>query len=224
MPKEYPQSPNQREVVIALNGVGFYYLKERVLFKHQRYWALRDITFNVFKGETLGITGNNGAGKTTLLKILAGVYVPDSGEITNYGYTCSRLSLQSGLVPNLSGRDNTYLCGMVLGMKKEFIDHHVETIKSFSGLNDFFEEPVISYSSGMRMRLGFSIALQLDPDILLIDEVLGVGDAEFQKKSTQEMKEKIKSDKTIIIVTHSKRTIDELCDRVIHIENGIVKK
>lgn len=216
----YPQEPNQRDVVISLNDVSFFYLKERVLFKHDRYWALRDISFDVYKGETLGVTGKNGAGKTTLLKILAGVYVPDSGEIINYGHTCSLLSLQSGFLQNLSGRENTYLSGMVLGMKKEFIDNHIETIKEFSGLNNFFEEPVISYSSGMRARLGFSIAFQLDPDILLIDEVLGVGDSEFRQKSTQKMQEKIKSDKTIVLVSHNQRTIDQLCDRVIHIENG----
>lgn len=223
MPNGYPQERRQRDVVIALDRVGFYYLKEKKLFKHMRYWALRDISFNVFKGETLGVTGKNGAGKTTILKLLAGVYVPDRGEITNYGYTCSLLSLQSGLLPNLSGRDNAYIGGMVLGMEKGFIDNHIETIKAFSGLNDFFEEPVNSYSTGMRARLGFAIALQLDPDILLIDEVLGVGDSEFLNKSTQKMKEKIKSNKTIILVSHNQRTIDELCDRAVHIENGVIK-
>ena len=224
MQNGYPQELSQKDVVMTLNSVGFYYLKERILFKHKLYWALKDITFDVFKGETLGVTGKNGAGKTTLLKILAGVYIPDIGKITNYGYSCSLLSLQSGLLPNLSGRDNTYLGGMVLGMKKEFIDKHVEAIKEFSGLNGFFEEPVISYSAGMKARLGFSIAFYLDPDILLIDELLGVGDNEFRQKSTQKMQEKIRSDKTIILVSHDERTINQLCDRVIYIENGTIKK
>jgi lipopolysaccharide transport system ATP-binding protein len=141
--------------------------------------------------------------------------------VINHGYTTSLLSLQVGFIPYLTGRENTIMSGLSLGLPKALILERMEDILEFSGLGDFFEQPISSYSSGMRARLGFAIAFQLDPDVLLIDEVLGVGDEKFRAKSTKMMKEKIRSSKTVVMVSHSTNTIKDLCDRTVWIENGV---
>jgi lipopolysaccharide transport system ATP-binding protein len=211
---------NKTKVIEAKN-IGYYYLRKEGKFTKAQFWALKDVSFTLFKGECLGIIGRNGAGKTTLLGLLAGIVNPDKGDLQNYGYTTSLLSLQAGFVPYLTGRENTMLSGLTLGLKKRLIRERMDAIHQFSGLGEFFELPINSYSQGMLARLGFSIAFQLDPDVLLIDEVLGVGDEAFSEKSEQKMKEKIHSDKTVVIVSHSALTIKELCDRAVWIENGV---
>lgn len=209
--------------VICLENVAYYFIKRKGYFTKEKFWALKDLSFTLYKGESLGVIGRNGAGKTTLLRLLAGITAPDKGKIINYGYSASLLSLQAGFVPYLTGKENTILNGLILGLKKKYIEDCMNEIKDFSGLEDFFEQPISSYSSGMKARLGFSIAFQLDPDVLLVDEVLGVGDETFKKKSGLVMKEKIRSDKTVVLVSHAQNTIRELCDRAVWIEGGISK-
>lgn len=208
--------------LITIEDISYYYSKRLGYFRKKRFLVLHNVSFEVYPGETLGIIGRNGAGKTTLLKLIAGIFEPDSGKIISNGLRVSMLSLQAGFLPLLSGRENTYLSGMMLGMTMKEIKEKIDSIKSFSGLQDWFEEPIRSYSMGMRSRLGFSIGLQLDTDILLIDEVMGVGDGEFRAKSTARMKEKVKSNNTVVLVSHAMHIIRELCDRVLWIENGTV--
>ena len=211
---------NANKKVIELSDVGFFYPKRKGYFSKEKYWALKKISFTLCKGESLGVIGKNGVGKSTLLKLLGGIIVPDQGQLINHGYTTSLLALQTGFIPYLTGRENSYLNGMYLGIRKKDIVKKIDEIKEFSGLDDFFDQPIGCYSSGMRARLGFSIAFQLDPDVLLIDEVLGVGDDEFRKKSTEMMKEKIRSNKTVVLVSHSAATIKELCDKAVWIDAG----
>jgi len=208
--------------LITIEDINYYYSKRLGYFRKKRFLVLHNVSFEVYPGETLGIIGRNGAGKTTLLKLIAGIFEPDSGKIISNGLRVSMLSLYAGFVPFLSGRENAYLSGLILGMTKKEIKEKIDSIESFSGLQDWFEEPIRSYSTGMRARLGFSIGLQLDTDVLLIDEVMGVGDGEFRAKSTAQMKQKLKSNKTIVLVSHAIGMIRELCDRVIWIENGTV--
>jgi lipopolysaccharide transport system ATP-binding protein len=212
-----------RVPVIEAKNVAYYYVKRKGYFSSHKFWALKDVSFALHKGESLGVIGRNGAGKTTLLQLLAGIISPDEGSLINHGYTASLLSLQAGFIPYLTGRENTYLSGMILGIGMRDIREKMEEIKEFSGLEDFFDQPVGSYSSGMRARLGFSIAFQLDPDVLLVDEVLGVGDEIFKEKSSKAMKDKIRSNKTVVLVSHSISTIQELCDRAVWIEGGVTR-
>lgn len=209
--------------IIDLNDVGYYYQKRKGQFSKEKFWALKKVSFSLYKGESLGIIGRNGAGKSTLLQLLAGITRPDRGTLVNHGYSVSLLTLQAGFSPHLTGRENTVLNGLILGFKKHQILALMDEIHAFSGLDTFFDQPINSYSSGMRARLGFSIAFQLDPDILLIDEVLGVGDEAFRQKSGQKMKEKIQSNKTTVLVSHSPPTIRELCDRAVWIEDGVTR-
>jgi lipopolysaccharide transport system ATP-binding protein len=210
------------EAVLNLHNVGFCFLKRSGYLSRKAFWALKDVSFQVHRGESLGVVGRNGAGKTTMLKLMAGILEPDRGRVENRGASTSLLSLQAGFIPYLSGRENAILNGMYLGMKKLDIVARLDAIREFAELGDFFDEPIYSYSAGMRARLGFATALQIDPDILLIDEVHSVGDAAFQKKSLDAMREKIRSDKTIVFVSHGPGAVKSLCDRVVWIENGRV--
>lgn len=176
---------NNSTPVINLENVGYYFQKRKGFFSKEKFWALKQITFTLHKGESLGIIGRNGAGKSTLLKLLSGIISPDRGILHNFGFTASLLSLQAGFLPYLTGRENTLLNGMILGINKRTILNQMDQIHAFSGLNTFFDQPIKSYSSGMKARLGFSIAFQLDPDIFLLDEVLGVGDETFREKSSK---------------------------------------
>lgn len=212
---------DHEEIVIELQHVAFHFIKRKGYFTKKKYWAIKDVSFTLKKGECLGVIGRNGAGKTTLLQMLAGIILPDDGVFLNHGYSTSLLSLQAGFIPYLTGRENTMLNGLYLGLKKSEIKAKTDEIHEFSELEDFFDQPISSYSAGMRARLGFSIAFQLDPDVLLIDEVLGVGDASFQEKSSSKMMEKIKSNKTVVIVSHSPSTIRDLCNRAVWIEKGV---
>ncbi len=188
------------------------------------FWALRHVTFVVEKGEVLGVIGSNGAGKSTLLRVIAGIYRPDEGLITVRGQASPLLALGAGFRPDLSGRDNIYLNGVLLGLSKREIDARFDEIVDFAELWDFIDQPVRTYSSGMAARLGFAIATSLDPDILLIDEVLGVGDEHFRKKSTAKMREFMQKAKAIVLVTHSMELVRELCTQALWLERGQICK
>jgi lipopolysaccharide transport system ATP-binding protein len=212
------------EVLISLQNVSMSYTIRASMFRWAKYTPLKDISFDLHRGETIGVIGRNGAGKSTLLRLIAGILEPDGGRIVNYGARVSLLSLGVGFVPHLSGRQNAMLSGMLLGLRRGEISQRLDAIIDFSGLGQFIDQPLHTYSSGMRARLGFSVAIQVDPDVLLIDEVLGVGDEEFRTKSTAEMKRLIKSDKTVVLVSHNLSTVRELCDRLVWIENGHVSQ
>ncbi|HEC07070.1 ABC transporter ATP-binding protein [Thiolapillus sp.] len=207
--------------VLILENVGVAYRRGRSLRGGELYWALKDISLELKHGETLGVIGRNGVGKTTLLKVIAGIIAPDRGEIRNAGVSASLLSLQVGFVPLLTGRENAILSGMLLGAPKSRIEQNMDELVAFAELEDFIDEPVSSYSAGMRARLGFSVAMQADPDILLIDEVLGVGDAAFRKKSSEEIQRRIRSNRSVILVSHNTAMMARLCDRVVWIEQGV---
>ena len=209
--------------VIHLNNVGVRYKRRTGFMRSADFWALHDVSFDLYQGETLGVIGHNGAGKSTLLRLLARILDPDKGTVTSKVNKISLLSLQVGFVPNLSGRQNAILAGILLGMSHRQMRERMDSIVAFSELEDFIDEPVRTYSSGMRARLGFAVAFQADPDVILIDEVLGVGDVNFKEKSTNAMREKIASDKTVVIVTHSPETVLELCDRVVWVDHGITR-
>jgi lipopolysaccharide transport system ATP-binding protein len=211
------------EPVISLRNVAVYFWLRNGFMRRHRFAALKDVSFDLFHGESLGIIGRNGAGKTTLLRLLGGITRPDKGTLINNGYKTALLSLQVGFDPQLSGLYNAILSGMLLGFRKTEIEAKLYDIVTFAELEKFIDQPVRTYSSGMRARLGFSVAFHLDPDVLLIDEMLAVGDADFQKKSLAVMKEKIRSNRTIVLVSHSAGTIRQLCDRTVWIEEGVTR-
>jgi len=188
--------------------------------KHEDFWALKEISFEVMEGHTHGLIGSNGSGKSTLLKCLAKIYWPTSGSIEYRGRMASLLEVGSGFHLELSGRENIYLNGSILGMSKKEIDSKFDEIVDFSGVERFLDQPVKNYSSGMYVRLGFSIAINVDPDILVVDEVLSVGDEEFQRKSFQKFLEFKKRGKTVILVTHTMSVVEDICDSVTWINKG----
>lgn len=188
--------------------------------KHEDFWALQNVSFDVMEGHTHGLIGSNGSGKSTLLKCLAKIYWPTSGSIEFRGRMASLLEVGSGFHLELSGRENIYLNGSILGMSKKEIDSKFDEIVDFSGVEQFLDQPVKNYSSGMYVRLGFSIAINVDPDILVVDEVLSVGDEGFQRKSFDKFLEFKKRGKTIIMVTHTMPVVEEICDAVTWIEKG----
>ncbi len=212
----------QDSVVLTLEDVGVKYRKRVSFFGGEWHWAIRNLSFEVYAGETLGIVGHNGAGKSTLLKVLAGILAPDEGHIVRNCETASLLTISLGFMPHLSGRDNAILSGMLLGLTQAEVREKLPEIIAFAELESFIDEPFRSYSSGMKARLGFGIAFSADPDVILIDEVLGVGDRQFKKKSTAAMKEKIHSDKTVVLVSHSEAMIRQTCDRLIWVDHGEV--
>ena len=179
------------------------------------YWALKDVSFEVKQGESIGIIGRNGAGKSTLLKILSRVTDPTSGYAEFRGRISSLLEVGTGFHPELTGRENIYLNGSILGMKKREIDNRFEEIVEFSGVRKFLETPVKRYSSGMRVRLAFSVAAYLESEILIIDEVLSVGDADFQRKCLEKMENISKVGRTVLFVSHNMSAIQNLCSRLI---------
>jgi lipopolysaccharide transport system ATP-binding protein len=210
------------DVLMSLQDVSVSYSIRSGFFKWTRSFPLRDISFDLHRGETVGILGRNGAGKSTLLRLIAGIIEPDKGQVVNHGARVSLLSLGLGFVPHLSGRENAMLNGILLGLRLREIKARMDTIVDFSGLREFIDRPLRTYSAGMRARLGFSVAIQTDPDVLLIDEILGVGDEEFRAKSNAEIKRLIRSDKTVVLVSHQLPAVKELCDRVVWIEDGVI--
>ncbi len=198
-------------------------LAKSVLGKNRKevFWALRDINFTVEKGEAVGIIGANGAGKSTLLKILSRITPPTEGEIRFSGRVASLLEVGTGFHPELSGRENIYLNGAILGMTRNEINKKLDEIINFSGIGDFIDTPVKRYSSGMYVRLAFSIAAHIEPDILLVDEVLAVGDAEFQKKCLGKMEEVTgKAGRTILFVSHNMSAVKKICPKTVLLDKG----
>jgi ABC-type polysaccharide/polyol phosphate transport system ATPase subunit len=191
--------------------------------RHDEFWALKDVTFDVEAGQTYGIIGSNGSGKSTLLKCLAKIYWPTSGTITYNGKMASLLEVGSGFHFELSGRENIFLNGSILGMSKKEITEKFDSIVEFSGVEKFIDQPVKNYSSGMYVRLGFSVAIHVDPDILVVDEVLSVGDEEFQHKSFDKFLDLKRAGKTIILVSHGLDVVADICDRVSWIEKGVLQ-
>jgi lipopolysaccharide transport system ATP-binding protein len=206
--------------VLSLRKVGISYRRRRGLLRRDRFWAVREVSLDVLPGETLGVVGRNGAGKSSLLRIMAGIVRPERGEIETFGYRPCLLSIQAGFIRHLTGRENAILSGMLLGLRRREVEERLNEIIAFSELGAKVDEEVYTYSTGMRARLGFSVALHADPDILLLDEVLGAGDAEFREKSTAAMKAKIASRKTVVLVSHNQHLIEELCDRAVLLEGG----
>lgn len=191
--------------------------------KSKEFWALKEVSFEVKKGEVVGIIGRNGAGKSTLLKILARITEPTSGRITMYGRVASMLEVGTGFNPELTGRENIYLNGAIIGMTKKEINQKFDDIVEFSGVSKFLDTPVKHYSSGMYVRLAFAVAAHLDADILLVDEVLAVGDAEFQKKCLGKISDMSHSGKTIIFVSHNIDSVRKLCTKIILLEEARIK-
>jgi ABC-2 type transport system ATP-binding protein len=191
--------------------------------KYEELTVLDNVSFTINRGEVVGIVGKNGAGKSTLLKLIAGVLKPTSGKISTLGNVVPMLELGSGFDPELSGRENIYLNGAILGYSKEFLDSKYQEILEFSELEDFIEMPLRNYSSGMKMRLAFSVATIVRPEILIVDEILAVGDGGFQRKSKTRMLELMGGGTTVLLVSHSIDQIQQMCERVIWLENHKVK-
>lgn len=184
------------------------------------FWSLEDISFELKKGDTLGVLGLNGSGKSTLLRLISGIFPPDKGEIEINGSIGSLIAVGAGFHPHMSGRDNIYLNGSILGMSKEEIDLKFDKITTFADIGDFLDAPVSTYSSGMRVRLGFAIAIHREPDILLVDEILSVGDLSFRNKSLRKMSEYRESANGIIFVSHDIEQVRVLCNRLIILDKG----
>ena len=188
--------------------------------RFNEFWALKDVSFELKKGERLGILGLNGAGKSTLLKVIAGVYKPTKGSVQRYGHMAPMIELGAGFDPNYTGRENIFLYGSVLGFSKEFLMSKYDEILEFSELGEFIDVPIKNYSSGMKARLGFSIATVVEPEILILDEVLSVGDAKFRKKCEKKMKKIFDHGVTVLFVSHSLAQVKRLCNKAIILEHG----
>jgi ABC-2 type transport system ATP-binding protein len=191
---------------------------------HEDFWALSDVSLQVKEGSTYGLVGHNGSGKSTLLKCMARIYRPDRGRITTTGRLSALLELGAGFHPELSGRENVYLNGSILGMSKRDIDIHFDDIVSFAGLEHFIDTPVKNYSSGMFVRLGFSIAITVEPDILLVDEILAVGDESFQMRCLEKFADLRRAGRTIVMVSHSLDSVRNMCDRAAWLDHGTLVK
>lgn len=189
----------------------------------QEFWALKDVSFEVKKGEVIGFVGSNGAGKSTMLKVIAGVMKPTKGKVTVNGNICPMIELGAGFDPELTARENIYLNGAVLGYSKDFLESKFEEIVEFSELRDFLNVPVRNFSSGMTARLAFSIATIVDPEILIVDEILSVGDIAFQQKSEAKMKSLINGGTTVLFVSHSIEQIKNICTKAVWLDHGTVK-
>ncbi len=188
--------------------------------KHEDFWALKDVSFDVYPGESIGIIGKNGAGKSTLLKILSKITPPTSGKIISRGRIASLLEVGTGFHPELTGRENIYLNGSILGLRRAEITKHFDAIIDFSGVEQFIDTPLKRYSSGMQLRLAFAVAAHLEPEVLIIDEVLAVGDAEFQKKCLGKMGEVSKSGRTVLFVSHDLEAVTKLCTKSVVLHKG----
>lgn len=203
-------------------------IKEKLLFlfsrnKKQKREVLKGISLKIKKGEVVALIGTNGSGKSTLLKLLTKIIYPNKGKIETNGKLTSLLELGAGFHPDFSGRENIYFNASIFGLTKKEIDSRLEDIVEFSELKDFIDSPVRTYSSGMYMRLAFSVAINVDADILLIDEILSVGDEHFQNKCFEKMLELKKQGKTMVFVTHSMGTVKSLCDRAIWLKDGLIR-
>ena len=188
--------------------------------KYDEFWALKDINFSMQKGERLGILGLNGAGKSTLLKVIAGVFKPTEGSVTRHGVIAPMLELGAGFDMQYTGAENIFLYGALLGYRREFIEEKYDEIVAFSELGKFIDVPLKNYSSGMRARLGFAIATVVEPDILILDEVLSVGDAKFRRKSERKVMDMFDTGVTVLFVSHALEQIERLCNKAMILEHG----
>lgn len=211
--KEYTLYKNDKERFRAL------FVKPRHAKKHM---ALKNISLDIFSGESVGIIGDNGAGKSTLLKMITGVTFPTEGEVFVQGKVAALLELTAGFSLEMTGRENIYLKGYILGLKDNFISEIEESIIEFAQLGDYIDQPVRTYSSGMKMRLGFAINVNIKPEILVIDEALSVGDANFKKKCKNKINDIIKSGTTVLFVSHSIESVKEICPRAVYLKKGEV--
>lgn len=191
--------------------------------RYNDFWALENVSFTVKKGEVLGVIGRNGSGKSTLLKLISGIMKPTSGHIKVNGNVVPMLELGSGFDPDLTGRENIFLNGAILGYSKDFLESKYDEILDFSELEQFINTPIRNYSSGMMMRLAFSIATVVQPEILIVDEILAVGDEGFQKKSRARMMELMGGGTTVLFVSHTLGQVQEMCDRVVWLEKGRIR-
>ncbi|MBL4820216.1 MAG: ABC transporter ATP-binding protein [Gammaproteobacteria bacterium] len=206
--------------LIKLQNVGVCYRSQSFLKSNREKWALNDIDMTLNRGDTLGIIGRNGVGKSTLLKLLADIITPDRGVIERKPCRSTLLSLRVGFLNHLNARENAIMAGMLLGLSRKEIESRLDAILEFAELTDSANVPIGTFSTGMSARLGFSIAMQIDPDVLLLDEMLAVGDASFKEKSSRAIRQRMKSDKTVVVVAHNELVIRELCNKVLWIENG----
>ena len=214
----------ESKAILSAVDLSVDYIERLSLFRTRTFPALDGITFTIFKGETVGVVGGNGAGKSTMLKVLAGIFHPDRGKLIKNCEHVSLLSLSLGFDPYLTGRDNAVIGGMLLGASRKEMILAMPDIIEFSDLHDFIDKPLRTYSSGMSARLAFSVALTLQAEVMLVDEVLSVGDIGFQRKATQTMHDRLHSDQTVVLVSHSMEQIDSLCDRVIWLEKGKIRE
>jgi len=213
----------QNEIALRVDSVGVCFKQKKGFFQKSDFWAIENVSFDILHGETLGVVGRNGVGKSTLLKVMTGIIAPDRGHVYTYDNNVSLLGLAVGFNQNLSGRDNAIMNALLQGVSKKHIENKLDEIEDFAELKGFFEQPVNTYSTGMRARLRFAIAIQVNPDILLIDEALGVGDASFSKKSAKVIKDRILMGQTAMIVSHHVDTLNELCNRVVWLDSGKTK-
>ena len=224
------------EIAISLNNVSKCFkryarpvdrLKE-ILFPNksyaQEFWALRDISFEIMKGETMGIIGRNGAGKSTLLQLICGTLTPTSGEVQVNGRVSALLELGAGFNPEFTGRENVYMNGAIMGLSKTEVSERFDNVAAFADIKDFIDQPVKTYSSGMYVRLAFASAIHVDPDILIVDEALAVGDMFFQAKCMARMRRMMESGVTVLFVSHDTISVKGLCQRGVFLENGELKK
>ena len=219
--KRYRIGPPQHDLSLRERLVGFAKNPFNVeQAEDETIWALRDVSFHAGEGEVVGIIGRNGAGKSTLLKILSRITYPTSGSVKVRGRIASLLEVGTGFHDELTGRENIYLNGSILGMRKHEVDQHFDAIVEFSGVEQFIDTPIKRYSSGMRLRLGFAVAAHLEPDVLIVDEVLAVGDAGFQRKCTNTMAGLRSSGRTVLFVSHNLAAVENLCSRGIWIDAG----
>lgn len=192
--------------------------------KYEDFYALKDVSFDIKRGEIFGIIGRNGAGKSTLLKVISGIYKPTEGKVVSAGRIAPMLELGSGFDYELPGRENIFLNGSILGFPETYLKSKYDEIVAFSGLEEFIDQPIKTYSSGMIMRLAFSVATIIEPEILIVDEILAVGDQAFQEKSKARMMELMSGGTTVLFVSHDLDQIQDMCDRVLWLEKGSVRE
>jgi lipopolysaccharide transport system ATP-binding protein len=211
---------NTLSEIVTENFKNLFKKKVRSEIIHEDFWALKNVSFNINQGDRVGIIGSNGAGKSTMLKVLSRITEPTEGKITIKGRVASLLEVGTGFHPELSGRENIFLNGAILGMKRQEIKDHFDEIVDFAGVEKFLDTPVKRYSSGMYVRLGFAISAHLEPEILIVDEVLAVGDAEFQRKCLGKMKDASNSGRTILFVSHNLTAVQGLCNKAMYLQKG----
>ncbi len=216
--------PDNKRIMISVENVGVSYKTGRSLLKRISHEIFHDLSFSICEGDSLGVIGRNGAGKSTLLRLLAGVIAPDVGEIKSDGVSSALLALGAGFNHQLDGRVNAVRNGMLLGFTQKEVEDRLDEITAFSEIGSAINDPVKTYSAGMRSRLAFSVAVHMRPDVLLIDEALGVGDAGFMKKSSKALHDRVRSKQTVVLVSHQAATIRALCNRVIWIEKGVLRR